>query len=158
MDRALVGEKIESLRRCVHRVEQKCPHDVASLATDMDLQDIVALNLTRAVQLCVDTAAHILAETEEPVPQTMGAAFDSLGRIGAIDADLATRMKKAVGFRNIAVHNYQAIGQPRSEPSPSRERAGVRGSEIFQPRNKEGMYTTVCTCIPGVTHANRERP
>jgi uncharacterized protein YutE (UPF0331/DUF86 family) len=26
-----------------------------------------------------------------------------------IDADVAERMRKAVGFRNIAVHNYEAI-------------------------------------------------
>ena len=27
----------------------------------------------------------------------------------AADADLATRLRRAVGFRNIAVHNYEAI-------------------------------------------------
>lgn len=39
----------------------------------------------------------------------MGQTFDVLSKAGMISADLAVRMKKAVGFRNIAVHNYDAI-------------------------------------------------
>lgn len=39
----------------------------------------------------------------------MGQAFDALARMGAIDDDLAWQMRAAVGFRNIAVHNYQAV-------------------------------------------------
>ena len=39
----------------------------------------------------------------------MGQAFDSLASVGLISPALASRMKKAVGFRNIAIHNYDAI-------------------------------------------------
>ena len=109
MDRRLIEEKIEALRRCVKRVESKCPGTVQELATDLDIQDIIALNLTRAVQLCVDIGAHIIAESEAMPPDTMGATFDVLATLGIINGELALRMKKAVGFRNIAVHNYQAI-------------------------------------------------
>ncbi len=36
-------------------------------------------------------------------------AFEALSSLGLISPALASRMKKAVGFRNIAVHNYDAI-------------------------------------------------
>lgn len=39
----------------------------------------------------------------------MAQAFDALGELKIIESELAVRMKKAVGFRNIAVHSYQAI-------------------------------------------------
>lgn len=39
----------------------------------------------------------------------MGKTFDSLHNLGMIDAALSTRLKKAVGFRNIGIHNYEAI-------------------------------------------------
>ena len=52
MDREVIEQKIESLRRCVERVRQKTPATVAALANDSDAQDILTLNLTRAVQLC----------------------------------------------------------------------------------------------------------
>lgn len=67
------------------------------------------MNLTRAVQLCVDAAGIIVADSDQPAPQTMGQAFEALARMGVIDDDLAQRMRATVGFRNIAVHNYQAV-------------------------------------------------
>lgn len=43
------------------------------------------------------------------MPQTMGDVFTKLQELGAISLDISERLKKAVGFRNIAVHNYEAI-------------------------------------------------
>src|SRR5207249_12175937 len=57
MDPDLISEKLESLRRCVQRVQKKCPATPEELMEDPDLQDIISLNLTRAVQLSVDTVA-----------------------------------------------------------------------------------------------------
>jgi len=109
MDRLILAEKLESLRRCVQRVEARRTETVDALRHDVDRQDILALNLTRAVQLCVDAAGIVIADSDEAAPQTMGQAFDALARLGAIDDVLAKRMKAAVGFRNIAVHSYQTV-------------------------------------------------
>ena len=35
--------------------------------------------------------------------------FRSLEELGVIGPELCVRMKKAVGFRNLAVHNYDVI-------------------------------------------------
>ena len=109
MDREVIEQKIESLRRCVERVRQKCPATADALASDPDAQDILTLNLTRSVQLCVDIGAHLIAARDNPAPDTMGQTFDVLADLRVISHELAVRMKKAVGFRNIAVHNYEAI-------------------------------------------------
>jgi uncharacterized protein YutE (UPF0331/DUF86 family) len=109
MDSSVVHAKLESLRRCVARVAARCPPTAAQLAHDLDAQDIIALNLSRAVQLCVDLALHHISTTNEAAPSTMGAAFDALAALGKIDAALAQRMKNAVGFRNLAVHQYEAM-------------------------------------------------
>ncbi|ODS90833.1 MAG: hypothetical protein ABS45_14355 [Comamonas sp. SCN 65-56] len=109
MDRQVMDQKLESLRRCVRRIELKCPPQPQMLESDPDLQDILSLNLTRAVQLAVDMGAHIIAGLEVAAPGTMGETFDVLADQGVLDAALALQLKKAVGFRNIAVHNYVAI-------------------------------------------------
>lgn len=109
MDRPLIAEKLESLRRCLARVQQRCPDKPETLANDLDAQDIVSLNLTRAVQISVDVAAHLLASSQQAAPETMAAAFERLALAGWIPGDLANRLKKSVGFRNLAVHNYDAI-------------------------------------------------
>lgn len=109
MDRLIVEGKLDSLRRCLDRVRERCPADIETLARDPDLQDIVVLNLSRAVQLCVDLALHMLSSLGQSVPDTMGQAFDQLADSGHLPSDLALRLKKAVGFRNLAVHNYGRI-------------------------------------------------
>lgn len=109
MDREIVEQKLESLRRCLRRIETKCPADAEALATDFDLQDIVSLNLSRAVQLSVDIGAHLISGMDVAAPDTMGQTFDILAQENVVSSALAVNLKRAVGFRNIAVHNYEAI-------------------------------------------------
>ncbi|MFO7541333.1 MAG: DUF86 domain-containing protein [Thiobacillus sp.] len=109
MDRQVVLQKLESLRRCLARIKQKTPATAKELEHDLDAQDVLTLNLTRAVQLCVDIGTHLIANSEQPAPDTMGQTFDTLARMTLIGPEVALRMKKAVGFRNIAIHNYEAI-------------------------------------------------
>ncbi len=109
MDQLILAEKIESLRRCLKRIEDKRPDSINLLNQDPDLQDILVLNLTRAVQLSVDIGSHIISNTEEAAPQTMGEVFTTLNKLGVITPDTCQQLKKSVGFRNIAVHNYEAI-------------------------------------------------
>lgn len=109
MDSVILAEKLEALRKCVRRLEEKRASSADELREDIDRQDILTLNLTRAVQLCVDMATHVLAATEEPAPATMGESFDGLLRLDLIDRELCERLQAAVGFRNVAIHNYQKI-------------------------------------------------
>ena len=109
MNRLVLESKLESLRRCIARIETRLPDSPATLSADADAQDIITLNLTRAVQLCVDVGAHLTSAANAAAPRTMGETFDQLAAQGVISATLAQQMKAAVGFRNIAIHNYQAI-------------------------------------------------
>ncbi len=109
MDRDLIESKLESLRRCVERIAAKTPASLDQLQSDLDLQDVITLNLQRAVQLSVDLAAHVIADTDVRPPSTMAENFSILKDLSIITPALAERMTKAVGFRNIAVHTYQHI-------------------------------------------------
>lgn len=109
MDRRIVSEKLESLRRCLVRVETRRPAALETLQADLDLQDILSVNLTRAVQICVDLAAHLAAGLDVPAPETMAGTFEALDAAGVLAPDVAARMKAAVGFRNVAVHAYQSV-------------------------------------------------
>lgn len=51
MDREIILEKLEALRRCIRRVESKRPKTAELLVSDWDLQDIITLNLSRATTL-----------------------------------------------------------------------------------------------------------
>jgi len=109
MDTVVLTEKLESLRRCIRRIEAKKPDNADRLKQDIDLQDILVLNLTRAVQLSVDIGSHIISGADRAAPQTMGQVFTLLQEIDVISAPTCDRLKKAVGFRNVAIHQYEAI-------------------------------------------------
>ena len=109
MDRDVVAAKLESLRHCVARIRARTPASVEELASSHDAQDIICLNLERAVQSCVDIAAHLVSHSDCPVPDTMAGTFEALERQGKLSRELADRMRRAVGFRNISVHAYQVL-------------------------------------------------
>ena len=110
MDKQIILDKLSSLKRCVERVESKVPETSAVLKVDFDLQDIISLNLQRAVQVSVDIAAHINAGFDDTrPPASMTDSFDNLNRAGILSESLCIRMKKSVGYRNIAVHEYSTI-------------------------------------------------
>ncbi len=101
--------KLDSLHRCLSRIESKTPESLEILEADLDIQDIITLNLTRAVQICVDIATHVIADFDTPPPSSMAESFDRLHHLQVISGATSVRMKKAVGFRNVSVHEYQSI-------------------------------------------------
>ena len=109
MDERIILRKLESLDRCIERLKSKKPSDIETFRTDHDLQDIIVLNLERAVQMCVDIASHIIAELEVRAPMTMSESFSQLHSARVISKETKERMQKSVSFRNIAVHEYQTI-------------------------------------------------
>jgi uncharacterized protein YutE (UPF0331/DUF86 family) len=101
--------KLESLERCIRRVEQKRPDSMDHLMQDLDRQDVIVLNLERAIQQCVDIGTHILVARGYAAPESMAGVFAQLADAGVVSADIASRLKNAVGFRNIAVHQYEKL-------------------------------------------------
>jgi len=109
MDEDVILKKLESLSRCIERIDSKNPHSLDVLEEDMDLQDVIVLNLERAVQMCVDIGMHVLSSRKLILPDTMADTFTVLQKEGMISEPTSERMIKAVGFRNTVVHAYQSI-------------------------------------------------
>ena len=109
MNSIVVKTKLESLRKCVDRIESKKPETLDDLLQDIDTQDIIALNLERSVQLCVDIANHILSTLDDAPAMSMAESFERLSEKKIIPYVLGQNLKKAVGFRNLSVHAYDKI-------------------------------------------------
>ena len=109
MNSTVIKTKLESLRKCLDRIESKKPKTLDVLLQDIDVQDIISLNLERSVQLCVDIANHILSSLDDSPAMSMAESFERLSEKGIISNELAQNLKKAVGFRNLSVHAYDKI-------------------------------------------------
>lgn len=100
--------KLGQLQDVIERIQSKRPATLEVLLNDRDVQDILSKNIERAVQICVDIATHI-ATSSGMSPKTAGESFKMLVAAGALDESVAKAMTNAVGFRNIAVHDYVRI-------------------------------------------------
>lgn len=108
VDKDVAFAKVNSIQRCLKRIEQVTALDPETLE-DLDTQEIFILNLQRAVQNSIDLAAHVIADEGLGIPGELREHFDLLERAGVINDDLRKKLRKMVGFRNIAVHEYQSI-------------------------------------------------
>jgi len=111
VDEAVVARKVAAVRARVERVQQVVPAQRAAFRADADRQEIVAFNLIVAVQTLTDLAVHVISEEGWGVPETLGGAYTMLAQRGVLSNDLADRLRRAVGLRNILVHAYGEVDQ-----------------------------------------------
>ena len=103
--------KAAIIRRCLKRISEEYRGNPSRL-DDFTIQDSIVLNLLRACEAAIDLAMHRVAQGRFGIPQTSRDSFQLLAQNGILSHASATAMKHMVGFRNIAVHNYQNIQLP----------------------------------------------
>jgi uncharacterized protein YutE (UPF0331/DUF86 family) len=59
----------------------------------------------------IDAAMHLVAVRRLGLPQDSRDAFSLLEQAGVLDFEVADRMRRMVGFRNIAIHEYQKLSR-----------------------------------------------
>ena len=101
--------KAAAIERAVARAREEYAGDDANLLQNQTRQDAIILNLQRACESSIDAAMHLVRIHRLGVPQETREAFDLLERAGHLDVSLANRLRKMVGFRNVAVHDYQKL-------------------------------------------------
>jgi uncharacterized protein YutE (UPF0331/DUF86 family) len=104
--------KAAVIERCVARAREEYASDPASFATNFTRQDAAILNIQRACEAALDMGQHLIRREKLGVPQSARDVFALLAQGGWIDVTLADGLKRMVGFRNIAVHDYQALQLP----------------------------------------------
>jgi uncharacterized protein YutE (UPF0331/DUF86 family) len=106
VDRDLIIAKADAVKKHVSRVRHKAGIALHDFVKDADRQDIVLFNIQMAVQNCLDIAAHVISEEGYGVPGSNNDMFYMLEEHGCLERQLAEKMIKAVGFRNLVVHEY----------------------------------------------------
>lgn len=104
--------KAASIERCVRRAREEYDKDADTFATDFTRQDAAILNIQRACEAALDMGQHLVRREKLGVPQSARDVFTLLAQAGWIEPALADDLKRMVGFRNIAVHDYQAMQLP----------------------------------------------
>lgn len=108
MKNDVILNKVSIIERCIKRVKEEYSDDPMNL-NNYTKQDSIILNLKRACEASIDLAMHLVAEKKLGLPQNSRDAFTFLVNADVIPSSLGQKMKAMVGFRNIAVHDYQEV-------------------------------------------------
>ena len=113
VDHDLVLAKAGLIRRHLRRMKEKGEVDLETFLNDLDRQEVISFNLHLAIENCTDLAAHIISEEGLGVPGSASEMFYLLEDNGFITTQLTEKMIKAVGLRNLIVHEYDKIDLTR---------------------------------------------
>lgn len=105
----IIINKSAAIRRCLQRIREEFNQDAEHFATDFTRQDSVILNLLRACEAAIDLANHTIRVHQLGIPQSSRDSFALLAKNSIITTELAEKLQKMVGLRNIAVHDYQTL-------------------------------------------------
>ncbi len=103
------AQKITSLQRCVARAREAYAAAGAEVRTNYNLQDAAILNIIRACDTAIDLANMAIRERHFGIPNENRESFAILVRESIVSADLGNRLKRMVGFRNLAVRRYREL-------------------------------------------------
>lgn len=109
VDRRIISEKVDTVEKSIKRVIERRGESVSEFIINEDLQDSVILHLMQAIQGAIDLAAHIVSDEELGLAASTRDFFYILSDKKIISAELREKMINAVGFRNLAAHEYAKL-------------------------------------------------
>lgn len=146
VDVNVVAEKLKQLSLHIAKVRAHCPADPEELEENSDALDLVSFNLLLAVQICLDSANHVIAEEDWEPAATAREAFERLEERGAITRQTAGALRQAVGLRNLVTHGYAGV-------DPAKIQAAAKNG----PTDLERFVSELSTWMAGQTGAVSKR-
>ena len=108
MDDVLLN-KVAAIERCLDRIKDEYEGREEEFETNFTRQDAIILNLLRACEASIDAAMHLVRVRKLGIPQESREAFVMLEKAQLLEHHLSLRLQAMVGFRNVAVHDYQKL-------------------------------------------------
>lgn len=105
----IVINKVQSIQRCILRAREERHLAGPDFATDYSRQDAAILNIMRACEQAIDLANYVIKTYKMGVPASSAESFELLADQAVIPPALARNLRGMIGFRNIAVHQYQRL-------------------------------------------------
>lgn len=106
----IVLNKKESIERCIRQIRRyyAMESDV-SFEEDYLKQDAIAINIQRACEQAIDLANYTIKVKKLGLPKESRESFTLLAENNFISQELANKLAKMIGFRNVLVHEYQSL-------------------------------------------------
>lgn len=108
VDKTLIKSMVDNLKANISSIENK-DFTMEMILESEDTQAIIDRRMQLSIEVCIDIATHIVAGLNLSRQERAADAFLALGEKKIISNSLAQKLAKAVGLRNILVHEYIQI-------------------------------------------------
>ncbi|TAL25444.1 MAG: DUF86 domain-containing protein, partial [Nitrospirae bacterium] len=109
VDRLLIGRKIAEMEIYLEQIKELSEISLSAYKRDWKTQRVVERTLQILIELCIDTANHLISDKGMRLPTNYADTFKVLMENGVITKNLFRTMEKMAKFRNVIVHQYEKI-------------------------------------------------
>lgn len=109
----VVAHKVARAHARLDQAEVLVSRPLEEFINDAEGRDLASFYLLLAIQEVIDLAAHWVADAGWSPPTDAASTFDVLASQGALDPDLASRLRAAAGLRNRIAHDYAGVDPAR---------------------------------------------
>lgn len=106
-DPGLVAKKLAVIETCIRELRTMARPE--EIDTNVRERRFVEHTLQIAIQACQDIASHVVSDERLGEPRTNQELMDLLVSGGWLEPELGRRLRRAIGFRNVIVHGYDAV-------------------------------------------------
>ena len=108
IDKPTLMQLLDKLKHELNKLNSM-EFDLEDILSDEDIQDLVNRRMQVAIETCIDIATMLVACLQLKRSDDAGDVFRELARAKILTSELAEKMAKAVGFKNVLVHEYVKI-------------------------------------------------
>lgn len=108
-ERGSLTRRLLALNEALTELEHPDACKTHTLTTNRMLRAAVERWLQISIESCLDIANHVIAARAWTPPSTGREAFLILAAHNELDPELARKLGRAVGLRNLLVHDYASI-------------------------------------------------
>jgi len=101
--------KAATIERCLKRINDEYKGREQFFLTDFNKQDVIVLNLLRAIEAAIGMCAYWIRKHHLGLPQSSQEMFSLLEEAKIIDHNLSEKLQNMISFRNIALHDYTRL-------------------------------------------------
>ncbi len=106
---AIIENKISSVKKYLAILADYKKYARPEIETAVDLRGAIERYLYLAIQAAIDLAEATISYKNLRKPSTLSESFNILEENNLISADLAEKLIKMTGFRNLVAHDYENL-------------------------------------------------
>ena len=105
----VLARKAKVIERCVGRAREEYALAEGLFLSNYSRQDAAILNIQRACEAALDMAQRVISTQKWGLAEFSKDLFGVLQRHAVIDEKMTITLSHMVGFRNLAVHDYEDL-------------------------------------------------